>query len=271
VASGYASTPLQIYHSLNPHPALCPVRADESATSPEQLENEATYRQLLVQGALAVLLPTEDLENACLRTLIGDIVADLILGQAVANKVCAGWFLHDAIAKVVAAAKTHIEPKTAGEEIKSQNRSRLEKFGLLSSKGADERPHSPKRDQLQFSALLWRIMQYGYVAFLFLRFLVISMSQARYLPLRCHQTNSSPSSPKVSKPLPSSTAHTSDPLGHADADPSPVLTYRIFGAISTLLDLSTRMPWLESSVTLWQHFLTAGAGRLGFTDSLLDK
>jgi len=271
VASDYASTPLQIYHSLNPHPALCPVRADESATSPEQLENEATYRQLLVQGALAILLPTEDLENACLRTLIGDVVADLILGQAVANKVCAGWFLHDAIAKAVAVAKAHIEPKKAGKIIQSGNRSRLEKFGLLSSKGADERPHSPKRDQSQFSALLGRIMQYGYVAFLFLRFLVISMSQARYLPLRCHQTNSSPTSPKVSKPLQSSTAHTSGPLGHLDASPKPVLTYRIFGAISTLLHLSTRMPWLESSVTFWQHFLTAGAGHLGSTDSLLDK
>jgi sorting nexin-19 len=55
------------FHNLQPHPAL---------TSPE---NEADYLRLIADGCLAVLLPTEDLDSDCERTLIREILASLIL------------------------------------------------------------------------------------------------------------------------------------------------------------------------------------------------
>lgn len=55
------------FHNLQPHPALA---------SPE---TEADYLRLIADGALAILLPTEDLDSDCERTLVREILASLIL------------------------------------------------------------------------------------------------------------------------------------------------------------------------------------------------
>jgi hypothetical protein len=55
------------FHNLQPHPALI---------SPE---TEADYLRLIADGCLSVLLPTEDLDSDCERTLIREILASLIL------------------------------------------------------------------------------------------------------------------------------------------------------------------------------------------------
>jgi hypothetical protein len=55
------------FHNLQPHPAL---------TSPE---TESDYLRLIADGCLAVLLPTEDLDSDCERTLIREILSSLIL------------------------------------------------------------------------------------------------------------------------------------------------------------------------------------------------
>src|SRR5271170_2879826 len=55
------------FHNLQPHPAL--------ASS----ETEADYLRLIADGCLAILLPTEDLDSDCERTLVREILAGLIL------------------------------------------------------------------------------------------------------------------------------------------------------------------------------------------------
>ena len=269
--SDYGVQPLEIYHMLNPHPALSPASDPNSAEpSPEQAQNEAVHRQLLVQGALAVLLPTEDLENASLRTLVGDIIADLILGQVVAEKVCEGWFLHEAITKIVEIVKSHIEPKASGEELHQGTRSRLEHFGLLSNKATEHLHYSSKSRQSRPSALFWQAMQWIYLGSLFLRFALVGMFQSRRLPARYRHVPSSVSSLIRTKSPATSAA---SPFSSKEVDPWPrsVLTYRIFDFISTLLDLSARMPWVASSFAFVQNVLTSGAGRLASTNSTLDK
>ncbi|RYZ32624.1 MAG: hypothetical protein EOP01_00570, partial [Propionibacteriaceae bacterium] len=67
-----------------------PTESVPSATV-EQRENESAWRQLLVQGVLAVLLPTEDLENGCLRALVAEIFAEMILGNGISGKACESW------------------------------------------------------------------------------------------------------------------------------------------------------------------------------------
>lgn len=59
-----------IFHNLQPHPAL---------TSPE---TESDYLRLVADGFLAVLLPTEDLNSDCERTLVREILASLILRKS---------------------------------------------------------------------------------------------------------------------------------------------------------------------------------------------
>ena len=249
---------------MNPHPALSPIPDPNTPDAcASQGANETLYRQLLAQGALAVLLPTEDLDNTCLRTLVGDVIAELILGQGISAKACEGWFVHNAITKIAEIVRARLEPKATGEEMEVEARSRLERFGLLSSKVEQEQIHSPTTHQSLLSALFWRILQYGYLLSLFIRFVLAGMSQARYLPSR---SRSGLSSDHVTKRVigPKSTSLPS-------TSARPIVEYRCFTLISTILDLSTRMPWLAGFFSMCQHLTIAGPGRLGRTDSLLDK
>ncbi|KAA8568398.1 hypothetical protein EYC84_007432 [Monilinia fructicola] len=80
--------PRQVYHSLWPFAPLSPVPLDEDPdTIKGQSNNEAAYRQLIVHGLLAVLLPTEDLENDCLTSLIGQIFSEMILGNGIGEAI----------------------------------------------------------------------------------------------------------------------------------------------------------------------------------------
>lgn len=258
---------------MNPHPALDPCRPEE-----EQKEYESAYRQLLIQGALAVLLPTEDLANTCLRTLVTDIIADLILGRALADKVCEPWFLHGAVSKVVDVVTSRAAGETAVDEKASQHEdstSRLEKFGLLSSKTADQENNSSERHQSPASAWIWKLLQYAFIAYQSLRFILVGIVHAQHLPRRVGHNqfpvdiSTSTSSSWHSQKSPSpSTRRLSDANSRS---PRAVISYRLFSCISTILDLSIRMPWLASSLGFWQHVLSDGPGRYGSANSTLDK
>jgi PXA domain len=269
--SAYHAAPLRTYHSLNPHPALSPFPdADLPEAQQSQVRNETVFRQLLVQGALAVLLPTEDLQNSCLRTLVSDIIADLILGQGISGKACEGWFLHETVIKVVDVIKSHIEPKARGEEIEQDTRSRLEKFGLLSTKAEASPPHSSNNNQSRASALFWRLLQYAYLLFLLVRFVIVGLFRARSMPSRSQSSRLAPPSPFAQKATsPSTPSQSWSTL--PSAPQRPILEYRLFALVSTLLESSTRMPWLIGLLSLCRHGVLAGAGRLGAADGLLDK
>lgn len=262
----YGSPIRQIYHELNPHPALSPIpRPDDSTAVSLQSENERVYRQLLVQGALAVLLPTEDLQSTPLRTLVGDIIADLIIGQALAGKICEGWFLHETIAKIIANVIDKVQPKASGSELRDDAKSRLEKFGLLPSEMQHRDDHLPLKHQSTLSIWFWRIMQYGYLAFLFMRHVLKGLNQARSLPRR----------PRNPRGLDPSATISKTPLLHDlamdEQSPQPVLGYTVYGMVSTVLDLAGRMPWLTSTFTFWQHMLLFGSGQIGASNSIVDR
>ena len=247
-----------IYHNLIPHPALSPVPDLASpSTAAEQQEHEAEYRQLLVQGALAVLLPTEDLENACLRTLVADVIADSILGNSVGSKICEGWFIWGGITKLIDVVKARIEPKTTGEEIEVDTRSRLEKFGLLSEESPSEEVSKGTR-RSTFSSAFWRILQYGFLTFITIRFVILGFITASSRPLRSTWSKTSGSSESLS-------------MDKRTGPPRPMLSFRILPVISALLDLRARMPWLFGSLALIQHQLIHGPFGLAATDGILDQ
>lgn len=251
------------YHELNPHPALSPVPDPSIETSTTQQSNhEADYRQLLVRGALAVLLSTEDLENTCLRTLVADVIAEIIIGRSIGGRVCEGWFIWTSVTKLVEAVKAQVNPRATGEEIEVDTRSRLEKFGLLSERGDDTRASRDGR-RSAFSEVFWRLLQYGYLIIITIQFVIVGLFAASSEPRR------SSCSAKLTA---------GSPLAKATEAPAPILRpildFRIFSLLSTLLDLSFRMPWLSGSLALLQQHLIAsplGLLRVGAVDGLLDQ
>lgn len=242
-----------MYHSLNPHPALDP------ALSPgDQAQAERTYRQLLVEGAIAVLLPTEDLQNSSLRILVTDIIADLILGRAIEYRLCQPWFLHESVSKIVDTITARTQPKVTGEEIQADARSRLQKFGLLAAKGESPSANSSPRRQSTVVSWFWSILQWIFLAFMAARFTLLGLMHARRVPTRF-------------RPAAKRTASDADPSNGNGRSPRLVLNFSVFSTISTLMDLSRRMPWLAGALAFCGHALTSGRNRPEGPQSTLDR
>ncbi|KAL8983978.1 MAG: hypothetical protein Q9177_004825 [Variospora cf. flavescens] len=240
--------------------ALSPV--PDSSRDTEQSRHEADYRQLMAQGALAVMLPTEDLDNTCLRTLVADVIAETILGRSIGGRVSEGWFIWAVMIKAMEAVKAQVDPRATGEEIEVDTRSRLEKFGLLSERGEDTRPSVDGR-RSAFLEVFWRFLQYGYLTILTVQFVVIGLLTATSEPRR------STWSARVTADSP-----VANPIEAPATVLRPLLESRIFSMLSTLLDLSYRMPWLSGSLALLQQHLVASPSvvlRVGAVDGLLDQ
>ncbi|OJD26714.1 hypothetical protein ACJ73_01905 [Blastomyces percursus] len=257
-----------VYHTLNPHPALSPVpEASDGTAIAEQQKRETVYRQLLAQGVLAVLLPTEDLENVYLRTLVGDILADMILGELVGDKASEGPFIWEILTRLITVIK---RDGHKDEEAEHGQKSRLERFGLLVSREDSGRSDSSGANQSNLSMLLWSILQYCYLTFMTIRFVLVGLFRVA--------SPSSPSLPVSSHRLPFTSSSTPanptcepQPWSRNGSLRRPVLKYRMFGMISQLLDVSGRMPWLGGVLALVQHGMVEGPGKFGDTGQIVDR
>lgn len=202
-----ASDPRQIYHTLHPHPALSPVplEADPSSVL-EQGQNEAAWRQLLVQGVLAVLLPTEDLENGCLRALIGEVFSELLVGNGISGRASEGWLLWEAIIRIVEILKPNIATKIIPESQPKDVVSRLERYGLLASSDevSDEAPSRVKRNGHgaslpSMSTLFWTTLQYAFLAYTALGAVIAAVARSSSLPSRARLGADTPLSTELQR------------------------------------------------------------------------
>ena len=255
-----STSPKVIYHTLFPHPALSPAPINDVPTV-EQLRNEAAYRQLLVGGVLAILLPTEDLRNPCLRTLVTDVIADMILGTGVGGKASEAWLIYDGLVKVLERGRPRAVIRTSGVGLETDTRSQLERFGLVVSKEKKARTNAYKA----WSGAFWRIAQYCYMTFVAMRFALFGLLAASSAPRRDEAAVK-----KVTK----GDGSTAPIAAGVEAPPSagkrPLLTYSIFGVLSQLLELPRRMPWTHGFINLVQWQLTYGVLQVGATNGLLD-
>lgn len=259
-----------IYHQLNPHPSLSPPPDGlYSSSSPgrqaeqqtEQQENERLYRHLLAQGVLAVLLPTEDLENVCLRTLVEDIVADLLLGNEVSGKICEGWFIWTTVSKVIQLARRRRAKDTTKDAVKSDDGDgfgRLERFGLLSNDRLED--SLPKNAQSRVSVWIWKILYTAYLFYLTLRFVIRGLFRVVLSSAEAStQESASADQPILAKsPTQETSCH-------------PVLDYRFFSLASQWIRLSQRMPWVTGSLALMQNLVLKGPGKVGATNTVIDR
>ncbi|OJD15281.1 hypothetical protein AJ78_04466 [Emergomyces pasteurianus Ep9510] len=268
--NGSASYLHTIYHTLNPHPAISPVPdASDPTTIAEQQKRETVYRQLFAQAVLAVLLPTEDLENVCLRTLVGDILADMILGELVSDKASEGAFVWEILTRLITAINQNSRKHETADHIQTNvQKSRLERFGLLGPTDGSYPSDSSGANQLNLSMLLWRMLQYCCLTFVTIRFVLVGLFRV-----------ASSSLPESSHGLPSASPQSSlinpacvpKSLSNSGSVRRPVLQYRIFGMVSQLINVSERMPWLGGILALVQHAMVEGPGRFGDTGAIVDR
>lgn len=157
--------------------------------------------------------------------------------------------------------KANLEPRTAGEKIEVDTRSRFEKFGLLSERGQSTKP-SDYSQRSVLTTLCWRILQYGYWTCLAIRYVVLGLvaasSQAPRsspVPGIAHDAHPPPIAKIIEPPIPR----------------RPLLNFRVFSLICIALNLPLRMPWLSGSLSLLQHQLVHGPFPIGAINGLLDR
>lgn len=275
------SDPRLVYHTLNPHPALSPPPVESMpSTVVEQRENESAWRQLLVQGVLVVLLPTEDLENGCLRALVAEIFAEMILGNSISGKACEGWLLWDgitSIAKVLQTGSAKQKDNLSEDLNQEQSMTRLERYGLLSpARNGEAGLTSPltARDSRQASqtmsapGLFWAVIQYVFLAITAVRAMILTLVASSSLPPRSVTIEQSPVEARnQSQFAQADTPEIRRPLGSK----RPIVSMRLWSCMAQLAGLSVHMPWLSGSFSMLHWGLLAGPGKVGDTDGILDR
>ena len=238
------TAPRAVYLALLPHPAFSPAPdpSDPIATANQQ-KNEAVYRQLLAHAVLAVLLPAEALRETCLRTLVADVLGDMILGNAVGGRACAPWMVWEGIAR---AAEGHAEVEKAHRSHR-RVRSRRDRHEAGDGGPDARRLREPLPMTSRLVGLGWLVLRHVLLALAALRFVIEGLVAAAGSP-----------------------SHDASPPGLAGAT-KPILAYSIFGLVSQLLELPGRMPWTVGALELGQHHLVSGALRVGARGGRLDK
>lgn len=257
------------YSTFRSHPALLPVPNNNAATA-EQACNDSLYRQLLADGMLALLLPYDDLRNPCLRSLIAEVLGDMILGGFVGSKLCDGIFVYDMITRVAQSSASRRKPWAIDHQPAAKE-NRLERLGLLTSSTTTTKESSTKKYDV--SEAISMVLQYCMIFLNVVHVLLSKVMSTTTLPLRASttyyrilNTHSRDHSEFSGNPdIPISISVPTTP-----SFPRPIVAYRLWSLASSLLSIQTRMPWLSGTLALLQHKLLNGPGRLGSTNSHLD-
>ncbi|ETS85758.1 hypothetical protein PFICI_03783 [Pestalotiopsis fici W106-1] len=254
----------EIYHSLWPLPALSPLPKPGDARSVQaQADNEAAYRQLLVQGVLALLLPTEDLENECLTSLVGQIFSELIIGNLVAKKLSEPWLLLEIFIMLTRLAKGGPQPPESPDQLAPTTfEDEPIEDGTLPMKSASR--SSP-------SEWFWSLVQLGFLVVNIIRLLASTWVLSRSLPPRTETLFvQKPVSTDQQKSEKSYNPISSHPL-QAGPTRVPIAEFKLWPCVANLLEMDARMPWLGGAFSMMQWSATKGPGQFAGYNGVLDR
>lgn len=264
-----------IYHTLRPHPALSPVPdALNHVSVDEQQRNDASYRNVLSQGLISVLLPIEDLQNPCLFALVSEVLGDLVLGEFLAKRMSTGCCVYDCVRKGAEYAQIRSGRQSWLSRASVESKDRLRAHGLLAT---NEKPQSLNvLSWGYFSAMFWATMQIMYLAFLGARALIKGLASSPQLPRRVYQETSplidrSPSTEKSSSPGAVGPSASQKVSRSSHAQYPAMLELKGWQAFSRLLWLDLRIPWLCGVCMSMQNLALGGLGKVGHADGRLDR
>jgi hypothetical protein len=294
-----ANSPRRIYHTLHPHPALSPVPDPSDASSiAEQDANEQAWRQLLAQSVLTVLLPTEDLQNDCLRSLVGQILAEMIVGNIIGTRICESWALWGLITNAIEVVRAKgdtnsSKPKSPGSGITDAKRSkklsdkyqdgsntapiksgmdRLEQYGLLNSPNRGKstgKEVATGTTSMATTKLLtnafWTLLHYGITLITAGRAVAVLLLSSGKLDAR--------GSSKVGNFGASPTAEKAEGAARSGVPKAvrPILDMMAWKTVANLIELPSRMPWLSGLASLAHWTATSGPGKVGEYDGRVDR
>jgi hypothetical protein len=219
----------------------------------EQKENERVYRQLLAEGVLAILLPTEDLQNPCLTSLVGQIFSELIFGNIIASKASQPWLLFEGLSILVKIIKEEPRTKAPG---------RGDSTPTTGNQG--------KRDgATSVQNLLIPMLHKAFLVFAAIRFLITSLVISWSLPSRLGRGF------EARRQLTShATKNTSFPVvlpDDAGTVKMPVVAFKVWTCAANLIEMEQRMPWLGASLSMLQLGLLHGPGGIANVDGIMDR
>ncbi|KAI1393462.1 PXA domain-containing protein [Hypoxylon trugodes] len=258
------ANPREIYHSLWPLPALSPVPKSGHGGIQVQADNESAYRQLLVQGVLAVLLPTEDLENECLTTLVGQLFSELIIGNLVANKISEPWLIWEGLIILTRFVRTRSSSEGSGPE----NTEPSIKLGP----GTGISPSITEKHSLYIQQAFWSAIQWGFVIVNSIRFIIGTIMLSRTLPARCTPILTRKVNPSSHGDPEESHYHPPTNLeAHSQPVKVPIADFKIWSCVGNLLEIDARMPWMSGALSMAQWGALRGPGNLGGLDGMIDR
>ncbi|KAI0971094.1 PXA domain-containing protein [Xylaria arbuscula] len=257
----------QIYHSLHPLPALSPVpRASDQASVQAQADNESAYRQLLVHGVLAVLLPTEDLENECLTSLVGQILSELVIGNLVAGKLSEPWLIWELLIMITRLVR---------------KKSNLDGPGILSNKASTAQDSGSTGVSEIKNNKFWSPHQAFWSAVNGI-FLVVGMIRLAFsigalswsLPPRpnpsavhiVHEMNRDTQQKEIQF-----VSHQADLNDSTQSERIAVIDLHIWRCMGDILEVDARMPWLQGTLSMIQWVAMKGPGRVAAHNGTLDR
>ncbi|KAK5627883.1 hypothetical protein RRF57_003598 [Xylaria bambusicola] len=255
----------QIYHSLCPLPALSPVpRVDDPASIQSQADNESAYRQLLVHGVLAVLLPTEDLENECLTSLVGQILSELVIGNLVAGKLSEPWLIWELLIMTTRL----IHKRSDSNDSHNPNKTKFQDlYNTSTSANMNKRSWSLQKT-------FWSIVNGIFLAIGMIR-LAFSIGALSW---------SLPPRPKISiirggqemtrdtqRKQPQSIRRETAIEARMQSERIAIVNFHIWQCIGDIFEVEARMPWLRGTVSMMQWIALNVPGRVAAVDGTLDR
>ena len=257
-----------IYHALRPHHALTPIPITPNELADQQ-ENESAWCQMVVNRALALLLPYDEHQNPCLHVLVSEILSEMIFHNGICGKACENWLIWEGVTKVIYVLRPDLVPIAQPADQAPVNR--LKQFGLVSN---EEDVTQSKSGGRRFDALsqgFWALMQSLWLAWVIMRSAVVLLMQASSLPTRSTHSQYS----KLDNIVDDSSSldlHPAERLRVSSASQNiPILGMALWTCLSKLARLQERMPWLTGTFSLMQWFLLHGPGQLCCTNSRFDR
>ncbi|KAI1212974.1 PXA domain-containing protein [Annulohypoxylon truncatum] len=256
------ANPREIYHSLWPLPALSPVPKSESGSAQVQASNESEYRQLLVQGVLALLLPTEDLENECLTALVGQILSELVIGNLIVNKLSEPWLIWEILIMLTRLVRTKGAVKA------SEPRDITPSINLKADAGIV--PPTTSKTSLHIQESFWTVIQWGFTIVNSIRLMISTLMLSRSLPPR-----STPSFVRLAKTPFDGDEESYHPPAASETPSQPVkipiADFKIWSCAGNLLEIDARMPWMSGAFSMIQWGAIRGPGNLAGFDGMIDR